>query len=88
MQGAFQLKKIFPDAILIFIVPPSLEVLRQRLLYRKTDSIETIEKRLKVAEKELAQKNQYQYQIINDNLDVATQNLVNVFSTYLGEPSL
>ena len=84
VQGALQLKEVFPEAILIFIVPPSLEVLRQRLINRNTDSPEAIEKRLKIAKEEMAQKDHYSYQVINDNLDVATDELTRIFAKYLG----
>jgi guanylate kinase len=71
-QGALQLKDKL-DAILIFIRPPSMEVLRTRLLNRKTESAEMVEKRLEWAGKELEFANQYDYQVVNDNLKEAYQ---------------
>lgn len=69
-QGAEQLKNIFP-AVTIFIEPPSLEVLRKRLMSRHTESPERIEDRLEWAKKEMQAANQYDYIIVNDNLDTA-----------------
>ena len=58
-QGAEQVKKIFPDAILIFILPPSLQILRQRLTDRKTDSDEVIQNRINEAIGEMQHCNNY-----------------------------
>lgn len=70
-QGALQLKKNKVDAIYIFISPPSLDELRTRLTNRKTESIETIEKRLSWAEDEIKKMAHYDYHIVNDNLNTA-----------------
>lgn len=71
-QGALKLKgKI--DATLIFVRPPSMEILRKRLLNRKTETAEMVEKRLEWACQELEYADQYDYQIVNDNLDEAYQ---------------
>lgn len=69
-QGALQVKEK-RDAILIFLSPPSFDELRERLIQRKTDTMTSIEKRLKAAEKELLMKQYYDYEIINQDLDVA-----------------
>lgn len=71
-QGALQLKG-HCDATFIFIRPPSLEVLKQRLVNRQTESAEMIEKRLACAERELNAAQYYDYQIINDDLNEAYQ---------------
>ncbi len=69
-QGAMQLKgKI--DAIYIFLSPPSLDELKERLMRRKTESPRLIEERLKIARREIALADQYDYHIVNDNLKVA-----------------
>ncbi len=71
-QGALQLKgKI--DAIYIFVRPPSLEVLKTRLMNRQTDSAEMVNKRLEWASTELKFADQYDYQIVNDSLNEAYQ---------------
>ena len=69
-QGALQLMESL-DACFIFVRPPSLEVLKERLTQRKTDSLEAIAKRLSWAAKELEAAHYYQYEIINDHLEHA-----------------
>lgn len=76
-QGMKKLKAIRP-LITIFISPPSLAILRERLENRGTDTPEQIEKRLRVAEVELNEQNLYTYHIINDNLEVAKEQLKNI----------
>ncbi len=74
-QGALQVKKIFTEAIMIFILPPSLSTLRQRLSTRAQDSIEVIEQRLAGAVSEMAQYVHFDFVIINDNFEVALTEL-------------
>ena len=71
VNGAEQIRQKCPDAILIFIEPPSLEVLRQRLEKRGTESKEVIDKRVAQAEEELTHRNEYDYCIVNDILSKA-----------------
>lgn len=70
-QGATQVRERYEDAVLIFITPPSFEVLRQRLEGRKTESAEVIAQRVAWAEYELQQVHHYDYHVINDTLDHA-----------------
>ena len=70
-QGAIQIKKVFANAICIFILPPSWEELRSRLERRAEDSAETIEVRLKNAEIEVAQVSKFDFVIINEMFDRA-----------------
>jgi guanylate kinase len=79
IQGAAQLRVKYPDAVTIFIMPPSLDVLRQRLEQRGTDSPETIDKRMANARQEMAQRDVYQYIIVNDRLEKAAEALVAIF---------
>ncbi len=65
-QGALQIKKIFANAILVFVLPPSLEELRARLIRRGEDSSEVIELRLRNAREELAQASHFDFVIINE----------------------
>ena len=65
-QGALQVKQIFPQAVLIFVMPPSWEELRSRLERRGEDSADTIEQRLLNARTELAQAKSFDYVIINE----------------------
>ncbi|MBR1528222.1 MAG: guanylate kinase [Oscillospiraceae bacterium] len=71
VQGAMQIRKLCPEAKFIFIAPPSLETLRERLAHRGTEDAETIEKRIAQAATELNFKNQYDYCIINEILENA-----------------
>jgi len=72
-QGAMQIKKNGLPAVFIFISPPSLLVLKERLFKRKTESAAVIEQRLSWAKDEMALAPQYDYQIVNDNLENAYQ---------------
>lgn len=74
-QGALQVKKIFTDATMIFILPPSITTLRQRLSTRAQDSIEVIEQRLAGAVFEMAQYVHFDFVVINDNFEVALTEL-------------
>jgi guanylate kinase len=79
VQGAAQLRVKYPDAVTIFIMPPSLDVLRQRLEQRGADSPETIDKRMANARQEMAQRDVYQHIIVNDRLEKAAEALVAIF---------
>lgn len=70
-QGALQVRKAAPEAVLIFIAPPSLEELRNRLSGRGTESAEEVEKRLSCAQEEMSYMPQYDYIIINDTVENA-----------------
>lgn len=76
-QGALQLKGAV-EAVFIFIAPPSMEELERRLRNRKTETAEVIEERLSWAKKEMDMAKQYDYRIVNDDLDIAFQELKNV----------
>ena len=77
-QGARQVREIFPDVVSIFVLPPSLEVLENRLKDRNQDSKEVIAKRMAAAKEEISHVSEYDYVIINDNMDVALRDLVSV----------
>jgi len=70
-QGAIQIKQLFANAVLIFILPPSWQELRSRLQRRAEDSAETIELRLRNAAEEVAQVQEFDFVIINDSFDRA-----------------
>jgi guanylate kinase len=70
-QGAFQIKKIFANTVLIFILPPSMEELRARIVRRGEDSPEKIELRMQNARTEIAQAHQFDFVIINELFDSA-----------------
>lgn len=75
VQGAMNIKKAMPEAVLVFILPPSYQVLRQRLTDRQTESEEQIERRLQTAKNEIKYISQYQYLLINDTVAEASENL-------------
>ena len=78
VNGAHFIKNNFPNAILIYIAPPSIDELRHRLINRGTESIETINQRLEIASKELKEIDFYDYVVINDDLDKATDEVRNI----------
>ncbi len=75
LQGARQVRRVMPEAEQIFIMPPTPESLRTRLVGRGTDDEEQIEKRLQVAEDELAAAGEFGHRVVNDDLDRAIQEL-------------
>ena len=74
-QGALQVKRLFTDAIMVFILPPSVATLRQRLSTRATDSTDVIEQRLAGSVHEMSQYVHADYVVINDNFEVALTEL-------------
>ena len=86
VQGARQVREALPEAIQVFIAPPSTEVLRERLLGRGTDSPEVIRKRLDVAREELGAKTEFPHVIVNDDLDRAVQELVELVARIWARP--
>jgi guanylate kinase len=74
-QGAFQVQERLPQAVLIFIAPPSLEVLEQRLRGRATEDEASLQRRLADAEEEMESLGRYHSVIINDDLDTAAEQL-------------
>lgn len=71
VQGALQIKKVFPDGVFVFVVPPTLSELRARIYNRGKDTEEVIEKRLKEATHELRYASKYDYIIVNDIAETA-----------------
>jgi guanylate kinase len=76
--GARSVKKIYPQAISIFVIPPSIEVLKQRLKSRATDSDEVISKRLNKARLEMDQIGDFDYWLVNDDFDNAVKDVVSI----------
>jgi guanylate kinase len=83
VQGADQIVARFPDAVTIFIMPPSLEVLRRRLEGRGTDTPAVIATRLRNAEAEMAARLRYRHIIVNDDLRQASAELIYLIDGYL-----
>ena len=69
--GSLNAKKVFPECVLVMIVPPSIEELKKRLIGRGTEGKEEIEGRLARLEYEISQKDKYDYVIVNDDLETA-----------------
>jgi guanylate kinase len=76
VQGGASVRRLMPQAVSVFVYPPSIESLHQRLLARDTDRPEAVERRLKDAPGELAQYREYDYLVLNDDLDQAVARLV------------
>ncbi|MDM8537174.1 guanylate kinase [Desulfobacterales bacterium HSG17] len=83
VEGRRQVIKRFPNACTIFILPPSLEVLEQRLRSRGTEAEETIQKRLKNAVDEISHRLEYKFIIINDDLEQAKSELFEIIQNKL-----
>lgn len=75
VQGALQVMKKCPDAISIFIAPPSFETLKKRLIGRGTESEEIISARISKANEELSYINEYEYKVVNDKLEDACDDI-------------
>ena len=78
VDGFRQVKKIYPDCVSIFILPPSREELLDRLRSRGTESAEDVEARIKQAEYELSQSKKFDYKVINDNLKNSTNEILSI----------
>ena len=79
-QGAQQVRKVFPQAIGIFVLPPSMEVLKTRLSGRGTDSADVIARRIAAARDEMRHVEEFDYVIINDDLQQASRDLQSIVS--------
>jgi guanylate kinase len=87
VQGARQVRAAMPEAVQVFIAPPSLQALRTRLIGRGTDDSEEVERRLAVAEHELAAREEFAHVVVNDRLEDALCELVGIVAAELGETS-
>jgi len=83
VQGARQVREAMPEALQVFIAPPSLGALRTRLIGRGTDDVEEVERRLRVAEGELAAQPEFAHVVVNDRLDQALELLTGIVSQQL-----
>ncbi|MBR4074269.1 MAG: guanylate kinase [Firmicutes bacterium] len=77
-QGALNVKKAYPEGVAIFLLPPSLEELRKRLTGRGTETPEAIELRLSKTLNEISCMTEYDYCVVNDNLEVAVDQVVSI----------
>jgi guanylate kinase len=83
VQGARQVRCTMPDAVQVFIAPPSLEILRERLIGRDTDHPEEVERRLRVATQELTAQPEFEHVVVNDRLDDALERLAGILALHL-----
>lgn len=82
VQGGLQVMKQFPDVLSIFILPPSLEELENRLRGRGTETEEVIRQRLAEAKNELAVAQQYRFRVVNDDLNTAVNEVLDILQRY------
>jgi len=75
MQGALKVKEKFPETLLLFVTPPSADILRERLIGRGTETMEEIESRMRRAVEEAEEMEAYDYLIINDDLDTCVKEM-------------
>lgn len=75
IQGALKIKEKFPEALLLFVLPPSADALKERLVGRGTESLEVIEARLHRASEEAEGMNSYDYILINDEIDTCVEEM-------------
>lgn len=85
VQGAEKFKKTYPFSVTIFILPPSFDDLAKRLSKRGTEPKEEIEKRVKDAEEEYKRRHEYDYQVVNENIDEAASELIEIINYYTEE---
>jgi guanylate kinase len=81
LQGARQVRKALPEAVQVFVKPPSLDALRTRLIGRGAEDEAQIARRLEVAERELAAESEWKYVIVNDRLEDAVDQLADLVAT-------
>lgn len=84
-QGAFQVKKVMPEAVLMFILPPSVKEINRRLHKRGTENEEVINKRTAEAANEISKAYEYDYVIMNDGLEEAVEDFVTVMNSVKAE---
>lgn len=80
VQGALQVKERYPEVVTIFLLPPSMEELERRIVDRNTETQEQINKRMENAYKEISLVNKYDYYVVNDDLDIAINNIESILT--------
>jgi len=88
VKGALSIKKAYADSVLIFIMPPSIEVLKSRLIKRNTESEEDLVKRFERAEMELGYKDKFDYIVINEDLVYAKKRVLEIVKNEIQEDKL
>ena len=80
VQGAMQVKESYPDGVFIFILPPSVDALRSRIMHRGTESEEDIQVRLGAAQREMEYLEHYDYYVVNDDLEKAVDSVKKIMA--------
>ncbi|MDQ0161683.1 guanylate kinase [Bacillus alveayuensis] len=75
VQGAIQVRKAFPEGLFIFLMPPSLDELKNRIVTRGTESEDLIQNRMKVAKEEIEMMHEYDYIVVNDQVNLACERI-------------
>lgn len=83
--GGLQIMEKYPDVLSIFVLPPSIDTLEKRLRKRNTENEETILERLGQAKREISFKDKYKYAVVNDNLEDAVDEIINIIKTEKSE---
>ena len=87
-QGALKVKQIFPEAVLVFLVPPSMKELKNRLITRGRESMDEINERIAASQWELRQADKYNKQIVNDDLDRCVDEIRSYIAEKRGERTM
>jgi guanylate kinase len=85
LEGARQVREALPEAVQVFLLPPSLEALRARLVGRGSDAPDQVEERLRVAEGELRAQSEFRHVVVNDRLEDAVSELAALVDTIWGQ---
>lgn len=78
VKGAQKIRELYPEALSIFLLPPSMQILEDRIRRRATESESDIEKRLEIAKNEILRSADYDFVVVNDNLDEASDNVLSI----------
>jgi len=84
VQGAAQVKRVFKEAVLIFILPPTFDDLKNRLVKRSSDSNKQVAQRLRIAHREIMLAATYDYAVVNDKMEKATGDLISIITNIRG----
>lgn len=80
VEGGSNIKRLFPEAVLVFITPPDFETLRQRLVSRGTESEADLERRFEIARKEYERASEYDYVVINDTVEQCADDICSILA--------
>lgn len=81
VKGAMNIKNLYIDAVTVFVLPPSMDALKERLLKRGTDTMDVINKRLINAEEEMAFRDRFDYNVINENIEKTYEAISEIISS-------